>query len=271
MIRDNTKFYPRPPFNRELQRMANELYLVEVLSVDYERRVLTLRDVKNDMIYNEVSTFPANISSQEQQDLNMPEQGAWGIAANFEYGTGGHKFPVVVSWINSQRLQSIDSIGNRILSGDRIQGYSDRRRMSYRKAYPGTKTSSYTGGFSERIDTAWDRQGADLSRDKVDIDKRQWTQIAGRKVGYSDAGVSYQGSINRPGSPNVTLTPSTVPTDPNPVLDPTTINPTLLPDGTFQYIVYLQPDASPADRYSSGKPDVIAFSENTELVQEYSL
>src|SRR5271156_4400565 len=271
MVQDNSGIYPQTPFERERQRMANELYLVEVLSVDYERRTLTLRDLNNSTIYSEVSIFPTNISSQEQIDINMPEQAALGIACNYVYGHGGFKFPMVVAWVQQQRLQAIDAIANRPVTGDRIQGYSDRRRSTYRKAFPGQRTSTYTGGFSEKIDTAWDRQGADLSRDKIDIDKRQWTQIAGRKVGYSDAGVSYQGSINRPGSPNVTLTPSTVPTDPNPVLDPTTINPTLLPDGTFQYIVYLQPDASPADRYSSGKPDVIAFSENTELVQEYAL
>lgn len=251
MIRDNTKFYPPAPFERTRERMANELYLVEVLSVDYERRVLTLRDLKNSMIYSEVSMFPANISSQEQLDVNMPEQGAWGIATNYEYGHGGFKFPMIVAWVQQQRLQGIDSIANRPLTGDRIQSYSDRRRMSYRKAFPGSKTSTYTGGFSERIDTAWDKQSADLSRDKLDSDKRQWTQIAGRKVSYSDAGVAYQGSINRPTAPNLV--------------------PTLLPDGTSDYIAYLQPGAIPADRYASGKPDVIPFSEHTELVQEYSL
>src|SRR5271157_90358 len=187
MIRDNTKFYPQAPFERERQRMANELYLVEVLSVDYERRVLTLRDLKNSMIYSEVSTFPANISSQEEIDINMPEQGAWGIAANYEYSQGGFKFPMVVAWIQAQRLQGIDAIANRPVTGDRIQGYSDRRRAAHRKAYPGQKTSSYTGGFSEKIDAAWDRQAADLTRDKQDADKRQWTQIAGRRVSYTDA------------------------------------------------------------------------------------
>ena len=231
--------------------MASELYLVEVLSVDYERRVLTLRDTKNDMIYNEVSTFPTAISSQEEIDIIMPEQGALGIACNFEFGHGGFKFPMVVSWVQQQRLQAIDAIANRPLTGERIQGYSDRRRSTYRKATPGTKTSTYTGGFSERIDTAWDKQTADLSRDKLDSDKRQWTQIAGRKVAYSDAGVAYQGSINRPTATNLT--------------------PILLPDGTSDYIAYLQPGAIPADRYVSGKQDVIPFSEHTELVQEYAL
>jgi hypothetical protein len=250
-VNDNTRYYPHAPLERERQRLANELYLVEVLSVDYERRTLTLRDMKNSMIYDGVNVFPANISSQEELDINMPEQGAFGIACNYDFGRGGFKFPMIIAWVQSQRLQSIDAIANRPLSGDKIQGYSDRRRATYRKAFPGSKTSSYTGGFSERIDTSWDRQSADLSRDKVDADKRQWTQIAGRRVAYSDAGVSYQGSVSRPTASNLT--------------------PTLTPDGTSDYIAYLQPGAQPADRYISGKQDVIPYSEYTELVQEYSL
>jgi hypothetical protein len=250
-VRENQRFYPQAPFERELQRLSNEMYLVEVLSVDYERRVLTLRDIKNSMVYNDVTMFPANISSQEQLDMNMPEQGAWGIACNFEFGKGGFKFPMVVAWVQSQRLMGIDAIANRPLTGDKVQGYSDRRRSTYRKAFPGQKTATYTGGYAEKIDSAWDRQSADYSRDKLDADKRQWTRIAGRNVTYSDAGVAYQGSVNRPTASNLT--------------------PTLLPDGTSDYIAYLQPGAVPADRYISGKQDVIPFAEHTELVQEYSL
>ena len=250
-VNDNIKYYQRVPFDRLTERMAMELYLVEVLSVDFERRVLTLRDIKNGAIYNEVSTFPANTSSQEELDINMPEQGAVGIACNMDTSRGGFKFPLVVAWVQQQRLQGIDAISTRSLSGDKVQGYSDRRRATYRKAFPGTKTATYTGGFAEKIDTAWDRQSADYSRDKVDSDKRQWTRIAGRNVAYSDAGVSYQGSVNRPTASNLV--------------------PTLLPDGTNDFIAYLQPGAKPADRYVSGKQDVIPFSEHTELVQEYAL
>jgi hypothetical protein len=250
MIRENTKYYPKTPFEREHTRIANEVFIVEVLSVDYERRVLTVRDIKDNLIYGDIVIFPASTSSFEGLDVNMPEPGAMGIAANWAY-EGTFRFPVIIAWVHSQTYIGIDAIANRPLTGDRIQGYSDRLRMSYRKAFPGQKTSSYTGGFSEKIDTAWDKQSADLSRDKLDSDKRQWTQISGRKVAYSDAGVAYQGSVSRPTAPNLV--------------------PTLLPDGTSDYIAYLQPQATPADRYVSGKPDVIPFSEHTELVQEFSL
>src|SRR5271154_1077537 len=250
-IRDNTKFYPPQPFERTKTRIENEVYLVEVLSVDFERRVLTVRDIKDGLVYSEINIFPANISSFEGMDINMPEAGAIGVATNYAFTTGGFKQPMVISWVHFQTYIGIDAIANRPLGGDRIQGYSDRTRPVYRKAFPGQRTSTYTGGYAERIDYAWDRQGADLTRDKQDSDKRQWTQIAGRKVSYSDAGVSYQGSISRPTASNLI--------------------PVMLPDGTKEYISYLAPKSQPSDRFVSGKQDVIPFAEHTELVQEYSL
>ena len=171
-IRENTKYYPKVPFEREHTRIANEVFLVEVLSVDFERRVLTVRDIKDNLIYGYISVFPANTASFESVDINMPEPGAIGVACNWAY-EGTFRFPIIVAWVQSQVYIGIDAIANRPITGDSIQGYTDRTRLSYRKAYPGSKTSTYTGGFSERIDTAWDRQTADLSRDKLDSDKRQ--------------------------------------------------------------------------------------------------
>ena len=119
------------------------------------------------------------------------------------------------------------------------------------RKYPGQKTSSYRGGYSEKIDSGWDRQTGDWSRDKLDSDRRTWTQITHRKVSSTGSGVSFEGPVNRPNASNIT--------------------PVILPDGTQEYIAYLQPGAVPSDRYIKGKPDVIPFSENTHLVQEYSL
>src|SRR5271166_3360994 len=201
-VRENTRLYHGAPFERYSGRIANEIFIVEVLSVDFERRVLTMQDLKDGLIYSNVQHFPANISSFEAVDINMPEPGAMGLACNWAYDGGYHQ-PIVIAWIHNQNPSGIDMIASRPITGDQIQGYSDRLRPSYRKAWPGTKTSVYTGGYSEKIDTAWDRQAADLTRDKQDPNKRQWTQIAGRRVQYSDAGVSYTGSINRPTATNL--------------------------------------------------------------------
>jgi hypothetical protein len=249
-VRENSNY--RPTFNRTNDRLAYEIFIVEVLTVDYERKVLTVEDVKDGLVYSEISVFPANYSGLTGGDTNMPEQGSIGLAANYSYERG-YRQVMILGWVNAQQYPSVDAIASRQISGDRIQGYSDRLRATWRKATPGQKTSSYTGGFSEKVDTSWDRQSAAMDRDKADSDKRQWTQIAGRRVGYDDAGVSYVGSVNRPNT--------TAPT----------VVPVVLPDGTSDYIVYLQPGSQPSDRYVGGKQDVIPFSENTELIQEYSL
>lgn len=249
-IQDNSNLYQRKNLERGDDRMRHDIFPVEVLSVDYERKVLTVQDFRDGLVYHEVTTFPANVSSIEEIDINMPEQGAIGLACTYAF-SGGFRVTAIISWLHSQTYKSVDAIASRPISGERIQGWSDRRRGSYRKAYPGQRTSSYTGGFSERIDSAWDQQSADYSRDKLDADRRQRTQITGRNVEYSDAGVAYRGSITRPTASNIV--------------------PVLLPDGTQQSISYLQPGSQPSDRYISGQQDVIPFAEHTELVQEFSL
>jgi hypothetical protein len=249
-VRENSNY--RPTFNRTHERLAYEIFIVEVLTVDYERKVLTVEDVKDGLVYTEVSVFPANYSGLTGGDANMPEQGSLGLAANYSYERG-YRQVMILGWVNAQQYPSVDAIASRQISGDRIQGYSDRLRATWRKATPGQRTASYTGGFSEKVDTSWDKQSAAMDRDKADSDKRQWTQIAGRRVAYSDAGMSLQGSVNRPNT--------TAPT----------VVPVILPDGTSDYIVYLAPGSQPSDRYVQGKQDVIPFSESTDLIQEYAL
>jgi hypothetical protein len=211
---------------------------------------MTVEDVKDGLIYGNVQVFPSASTSSQGYDMVMPEQGSMGIACNFAYDKGFRQV-MIISWIHMDRYLGIDAVGVRQISGTRIQGYSDRLRGVYRKAFPGQKTSAYTGGASEKVDTGWDRQAADYSRDKTDADKRQWTQIAARRVSYTDAGVSFEGSVNRPLASNLI--------------------PVILPDGTMEYVAYLQPGAQPSDRYVSGKQDVIPFAEHTELTQEFSL
>jgi hypothetical protein len=249
-LRKNTDFYPPTSFERTNESLHRDIFIVEVLTVDYERKVMTVEDVKDGLVYGNVQVFPSASTSAQGYDMVMPEQGSMGIACNFAYDKGFRQV-MIISWIHMDRYLGVDAVGARQISGTRIQGYSDRLRGVYRKAFPGQKTSAYTGGASEKVDTGWDRQAADYSRDKTDADKRQWTQIAARRVSYTDAGVSFEGSVNRPLASNLI--------------------PVILPDGTQEYVAYLQPGAQPSDRYVSGKQDVIPFAEHTELTQEFSL
>jgi hypothetical protein len=238
-------------FDRSKAKMAFEVFPVEVLSVDYERKILTVQDPRDNIVYTDIGIFPAHYSSTEATDVSMPEPGATGLAANYSYESG-FKLVMIIAWVNTQTVSSIDTIAFRNVEGkEEIVGWTDRHRGSYRKAYPGERTTVMTGGFAERINTGWDTQTSDWSRDKLDPEREDWTQITGRKVTYTNAGVSLAGTVQRPTAPN--LFPET------------------LPDGTKKYVSYLQPGAQPSDRYILGKQDVIPFSESTELVQEYAL
>lgn len=250
MIQDNSRQYVRSELTRNRAQLEYELFIGRVLSVDQERLVLTLEDIRDNTVYKEINFFPAEHSSVESTVVTMPEQFSTCVACHIMYQQGFSQI-TIISWITSNLTKALDAIATRPVTGSVIQGLSDRLRGTYRKAYPGQKTSSYTGGYTDKIDNGWDRAGSDMSRDRLDPERRTWTQITGRRVGYSDAGVSFQGTVNRPNATNLT--------------------PVQLPDGTFEYVAYLAPGSQPTDRYISGKQDVIPFSENTDLTQEFAL
>ena len=250
-VDNNSRYYQSGALDRQRDQSKFEVFLGQVLSVDFERMVVTIQDIRNnDLIYTEVAIFPAGSSSSTSTDVSMPEQFSTCLCANIVYVNGFAQI-AVLSWTLGDAVKAIDAIAMRPLLGKDIQGLSNRLRGTYRKAYPGQKTASYTGGYTERIDTAWDRSSADYSRDRLDPERRTWTQITSRRVKYTDAGVVLEGPVNRPDATNLTKV--------------------VLPDGTFEYVAYLAPGAQPSDRYVSGKQDVIAFTENTELTQEFAL
>lgn len=249
-VNDNSDLYNQSPLSRSKDTLAYQVFPVEILTVDYERRVLTAQDLRDQSIYSEITIFPSNSSSFTATDVNMPEPGSIGLAMNWQYEAGFRQL-AIIGWIASGITPAVDAIAQRAIEADKIVGWTDRIRGTYRKAYPGQKTSVLSEGFTERLSSGWDKSGSDYSRDKLDPERRDWTNIAGRKVSYTDAGVSLIGTVQRPNAPDII--------------------PVVMPDGTKQYIKYLQPGSQPSDRYVSGKQDVIPFSESTELVQEFSL
>src|SRR5271157_500490 len=250
LVKDNSRHYGSSELTRGRSQLEYEVFIGRVLSVDQERLVLTLEDIRDNTVYKEINFFPAEHSSVEATVVTMPEQFSTCVACNVLYQQGFSQISII-SWITGNLTKALDAIATRPISGTVIQGLSTRLRGIYRKAYPGQKTSSYTGGYTEKLDNGWDRAASDLSRDRVDPDRRTWTQIAGRRLGYSDAGVSMQGAVNRPNATNLVAVQ--------------------LPDGTFEYVAYLAPGSQTTDRYVGGKQDVIAFTENTDLTQEFAL
>jgi len=251
--------YRQDPNQQTRAQNESQLFIARVLSVDYEHKVCSLLDLRNDLLYADVSVMPANASGLDSTDVQMPETGTLCLAAPLYYA-GGFTQVGIVTYVISESLRAQDSIAFRGAEG--VEGFQYRKRGTYRKAYPGQKAATFTNGYSELIDNGWDRNGQDLTRDKVDPDRHAWIQMTGRRVTYTDAGISFHGPINRPSGAagSIGVTGATGP-----------IKPRLLPDGSKEWVVYLQPGANLSDRYISNAQDVIPFAEDTERIQEYSL
>jgi hypothetical protein len=227
-----------------------QLFLGEVLTVDYERKVLTIMDLRTGTPYQNVTRFPANSSSFEGTDVDMPEVGSKALCANVAYAAG-FRDVAIVNWVTADTNRAQQGIAVRAVPDNDMQGWNQRIRGNYRKAYPGQQTKTTSQGYSERKDDGWDRLAADFSRDWLDPETRTLSTVTAREVSYNDGGQKLTGTVVRPGATGV---PSEQ-----------------LPDGRTRQIVYLQPGTQASNRYVSGQQDVIALCEHTEKIQEFAL
>ena len=247
---DYKSMYPRSVFERRRDQHEFQVFIGSVLTVDYERKVCTIVDQRSGVTYNEVTALPANSSSPQATDVNMPEMGSTCVCAHIDSDGGFHRV-AILNWIVSETTRAQQGIAIRPIDSPNMDGYNWRQRGVYRKAWPGQKATTTTEGYSEKEDDGWDRLSADFSRDRLDPLSRTWTQVTSRKVQYTDAGYSVTGPIRRDGAQGLASE--------------------MLPDGTAHSIVYLAPGAQASDRYVSGKQDVIPFVENAVKVQEFAL
>jgi len=229
------------------------LFVVEVKRVDYELKILTVEDRRTNLRY-EVKIFPLLSSSTTITDGVMPDSGAMGLAAFLE-SRGSYSEVVIVAWVISDTAKGIDAIATRLITtNDTLPGYTNRKRGIFRKMYPGQKTSVLTAGFTEKEDEGWDKTSSDFSREKLDAFRRALLSSTGRKLAYTDAGLAFQGAVNRPNASTDDILPLT------------------LPDGTQEWILYLSStNRAKRDRYFSGATDLAPIVEHTEKIQEFAL
>jgi hypothetical protein len=225
-----------------------QIFTARVMSVDHERITCSLKDERNGAVYQEVNIFPANSSSTTSTDVNLPEIGTKCMCANITYTKGVVRI-AIIAYVVSDTLQGVNAVATR--GPQEVPGYSTRTRSLYRKAYPGQKTINTSGGYTEKTDGGWDKTTADLSRDKLDPHSRTWSQSTSALVRYTDSGLHVTGPVSRPGA--------------------ATVSPRILPDGSSENIVYLQPNSKLASRYTSGSQDITPLVEAREMVQEFAL
>jgi hypothetical protein len=227
-----------------------QVFIAEVLTVDEDRKVCTLRDLRTGIAYQQVKLIPANHSSYDGTDVNMPETGSRCAAAHVN-ANAGFTDVAILAWMTSDTNRAQQGIAIRAIDVQDLGGWNKRVRGSYRKAYSGQKTVTNSSGYSERQDDGWDRLAADFSRDRLDPDQRTWSSVTSREVRYNDATTTFEGPVVRPGATGLAAE--------------------LMPDGTTRQTAYLAPGAAATDRYQLGKQDVIALVEKTEKIQEFAL
>jgi len=245
----NTHMYKDPPSAPTKLTEQFQVFLATVQTVDYERQICTIEDFRTKQVYNEVAVIPCSYSSYESTDLQMPEKGATCLAVPLFY-MGGHTQMAILTWAMSHIARAKDAIAMREVEG--VAGRDERKRGNYRKAYPGERTAAFSQGYTERINPGWDKATGGFDRESVNPYSRTWSTVTSRHVRYSDAGLSFEGPAVRPAANNIP-------------------NPTILPDGTRDYSLFLQPEVPLSSRYLSGQQDVTAYTENTTRVQEFAL
>ena len=226
------------------------VFTLRVTRVDHERPSLSVRNQSDQIIYDNVVIFPAMSSNSEATSMVMPEVGQSGLGV-FLSDMGGFVRVAVLTWTVSDLKSNVDGVAHRPQQVG--EGYSTRKRGVHRKPYPGQHSQTLSGGYHSMEYAGWDRLAADLSQDLLDVNRRQWLQNTGRRVQYTDAGLSFTGAVQRPGA-DATLVPAE-----------------MMPDGSIRQVVQLQEKAHPNTRYTEGRPDMLPLSENLDRIQEFSL
>lgn len=231
--------------------VAYNLFQAKVIRVDYERMIVSLLNLHSNQIIDGVCLLPSSGSSPESTEVVMPEIGSTCLACYLSM-TAGYAQTVVVSWHLSSTTSGIDAVAVR--PTEDTPGWSNRRRGVYRKTYPGERTTVLTDGFTEKHNAGWDKAASDFSREKQDPLKRTRIETNGRKLSFNDSGLSMEGFINRPGALETDITPK------------------LLPDGSKEWILYLNGLSSDGiTRYTEGAQDMIPLVERTEKIPEFAL
>lgn len=232
-----------------------QVFIARVVRVDYERKVVAIRDSRNGVVYDEVNAIPANSSSSSATDVDMPEEGSACLAVALEWNRGSSQH-VILNYVTSDTTTGQDAVAQRAITDapSHMPVWTERQRGVYRKAYPGQHTIVKTGGFTSKTDTAWDQTAMDMSRDQLDPFRRTHLSSTGRTVDRTDYALKFEGFVHRPDADASDITPHT------------------LPDGSKEWVLYL--NGSETDwktRYLSGKEDMLPFVEHVEKIQEFGL
>ena len=101
---------PMSEYTREMEQFS--VFVGTVVSVDWERHVCSVEDIRSKYVYREVGLIPCSHSTYESTDIRMPEEGSLCVCAPVAY-LGGHSQVAILSWVESQAKQAVDSIARK--------------------------------------------------------------------------------------------------------------------------------------------------------------
>ena len=93
-----------------------QVFLATVQTVDYERQMCTIMDMRTRQVYSEVAVIPCSYSSYESTDVSMPEKGSTCIAVPLFY-MGGHTQMAILTWVMAHIARAQDAIAHARIGG----------------------------------------------------------------------------------------------------------------------------------------------------------
>jgi hypothetical protein len=96
--------------DRNLENL--QVFVAEILSVDVDRKVCTLKSVKTGVPYQNVRLMPANHSSSNGTDMNMPETGSFCLAVPV-ISTAGFQEIAILNYVATDTLRAQQGIAVR--------------------------------------------------------------------------------------------------------------------------------------------------------------
>ena len=92
-----------------------QVFIARVVSVDYEKKTVAIKDKRNTLTYNDISAIPANSSSLSGTDVDMPEEGSMCVAACLEFNRGSSRY-IILNYLVSDTVTGQDAVANRAIT-----------------------------------------------------------------------------------------------------------------------------------------------------------
>jgi len=182
LVNNNSEYYRDPLHSPSAPNNAEEAYqafAATVLSVDWEREVVSLVDLRTNSVLVDVNILPCVANSGESTDVTMPEEGSTYLCLPVQY-TKGYMRVALVTPILTDTVRAKDAIGYRLL--DKTPVYNIPR--SAIRIYV-LRLHRKEGRWLGQVFTGFEPRLAQHSSSSMDADDRTTSDIHRLRVDLS--------------------------------------------------------------------------------------